>query len=62
MVFEPERKGEIKRNLSDVRKARKILGFGSPKLLEEGLQEVYAWFLKVDPETWKKVKILSGSE
>lgn len=41
VIHEAERKGEIKRNYSDIAKARRVLGF-EPKLkLREGLQELW---------------------
>ena len=40
------RKGDVKRNYSDISKARKILGF-NPKIdLEEGLRYTLDWFIK----------------
>ncbi len=62
IVFEPPRTGEIKRNFSDTRKARELLGFTPKKGLEDGVREVYDWFLKQGTERIKTVVTLSGSE
>ncbi len=40
-VHEPERKGEIKRNYSDITKARRILGFDPGIELREGLKDLW---------------------
>ena len=40
-IHEPERKGEIKRNYSDISKARKELGFKPQVELEEGLMQLW---------------------
>jgi len=37
-IYEPERTGEIKRNYSDISKARKVLGFEPEVKLKEGLK------------------------
>ena len=44
--FENERKGEIKRNYSDISKARKMLGFELKYDLKEGLEKTFLWFLE----------------
>jgi UDP-glucose 4-epimerase len=46
IVFENERKGEIKRNYSDISKARKMLGFEPRYDLKEGLEKTFLWFLE----------------
>jgi UDP-glucose 4-epimerase len=46
IVFENERKGEIKRNYSDISKARKMLGFEPKYDLKEGLEKTFLWFLE----------------
>jgi UDP-glucose 4-epimerase len=46
IVFENERKGEIKRNYSDISKARKMLGFDPKYDLREGLEMTFLWFLE----------------
>jgi UDP-glucose 4-epimerase len=46
MVFENERKGEIKRNYSDIRKARNMLGFEPKYDLREGLEKTFLWYLE----------------
>jgi len=45
IVYENERKGEVKRNYSDISKARRMLGFEPKWGLEEGLEETFLWFL-----------------
>jgi UDP-glucose 4-epimerase len=42
--FEPERKGEIKRNYSDISKAEKLIGFESKYGIESGLKTIFKWF------------------
>jgi len=39
--YQPERKGEIKRNFSDISKARRILGFKPGVTLKKGLKELW---------------------
>jgi UDP-glucose 4-epimerase len=46
IVFENERKGEIRRNYSDIRKAIKMLGFEPQYDLKEGLEKTFLWFLE----------------
>jgi len=60
--FAPERKGEIKRNYSDIRKARKIIGFNPQIVMRDGIREVYEWFRRRNVEDVKNAQILSGSE
>ena len=44
VLFEPERTGEIRRNYSDIDKARRLLGY-EPKIdLPAGLAECFSWF------------------
>ena len=50
IVYEKERKGEVKRNYSDISKARRMLGFEPKVSLEEGLEETFLWFLKKEYE------------
>ena len=40
IVYEPERTGEIKRNYSDISKARRMLGFEPAVKLREGLHSL----------------------
>lgn len=62
IVFESPRSGEIKRNYSDIGKARKLLVF-TPKIkLKDGVKKVYEWFMKQGIERIKSVETLSGSE
>ena len=44
--FAPEREGEIKRNYSDITRAKKLLGFSPQISLRNGVSEVYRWFIK----------------
>jgi UDP-glucose 4-epimerase len=46
IVFENERKGEVRRNFSDISKARKMLGFEPKYDLEAGLEKTFLWFVK----------------
>ena len=46
IFFENERKGEIKRNYSDISKARKMLGFEPKYDLKEGLEKTFIWFME----------------
>lgn len=43
--FEPPRKGEIRRSVLDVGRARKVLNWTPGVSLEEGLRETAAWFV-----------------
>ena len=60
--FAPERKGEIKRNYSDIAKAREILGFSQKISIKEGVKSVYKWFISKDTDEIKQAAALSGSE
>jgi UDP-glucose 4-epimerase len=46
IVYEKERKGEVRRNYSDISKARRMLGFEPKWELEAGLEATFNWFLK----------------
>ena len=46
IVFENERKGEVRRNFSDISKARKMLGFEPKFDLETGLERTFLWFIR----------------
>ena len=59
--FKSSRKGEIKRNYSDVSKASKLFGYRPEWGLEKGVKKVHEWFLKQGIEKIKNVEILSGS-
>ena len=50
IIYEEERKGEIKRNYSDISKARAILGFEPAYDIKKGLEETFGWFLGRDRE------------
>lgn len=43
--FKPARKGEIRRNYSDISKARE-LGFNPRISIDRGIKEVYEWYMK----------------
>ena len=60
--FAPERKGEIKRNYSEITKARKIIGFNPQIVIRNGIREVYKWFKTRDIMDVKNAQILSWSE
>jgi UDP-glucose 4-epimerase len=62
IVFEPERRGEIKRNYSDISKAKTMLGFGPKVSLENGVRGVYEWVMKQGIDKVKTACVLSGSE
>jgi UDP-glucose 4-epimerase len=62
LSFSPERKGEIKRNYSEISKAKDALGF-EPKIgLEAGIKGVYEWFMKQGVKDLRETTLLSGSE
>jgi UDP-glucose 4-epimerase len=46
IVYEKERKGEIRRNYSDISKARRMLGFEPKYDLKSGLEKTFLWFLE----------------
>lgn len=46
IIYEEERKGEIKRNFSDITKAQKSLGFEPKYELVRGLEDIFLWFLE----------------
>jgi len=46
IVYEKERKGEVRRNFSDISKARKMLGFEPRFDLITGLEHTFLWFLE----------------
>ena len=60
--FAPERKGEIKRNYSDIGKAKEVLGFSPEISLDDRIKQVYKWFMNKDIAEIKKAEVLSGSE
>ncbi len=62
IIFEPPRSGEIKRNYSDIKKAKNTFGFIPKIILEDGVKEVYKWFLSQGIEKIKTREPLSGSE
>ena len=41
--YQPERKGEIRRNYADITKARMLLGFEPTIKFEEGLYQLWQW-------------------
>ena len=60
--FAPERKGEIRRNYSNISKARNVLKFCPQVSLTSGVKLTYEWFIKKDINKIKKAETLSGSE
>ena len=46
VLFESERKGEVRRNFSDITKARARLGFEPRYDLTRGLEKTFEWFLQ----------------
>ena len=46
IVFENERRGEIRRNYSDISKAKRMLGFEPRHDLKQGLEKTFRWFLE----------------
>lgn len=60
--FASERKGEIKRNYSDITKAKEILGFCPQISLKDGVESVYKWLINRDIDEIKESLVLSGSE
>ena len=57
-----ERKGEIKKNFSDISKAKEILGFSPSVELKDGVRRVYEWFKTKEIDEIRNAVILSGSE
>ncbi len=45
VIYEAERKGEIKRNYSDIAKARRVLGFEPTVELRDGLRELWELYI-----------------
>lgn len=62
LVHEPPRSGEIKRNYSDISKARTALGFVPQINLTDGMKSVYEWFKEQGADNIKNAHVLSGSE
>jgi UDP-glucose 4-epimerase len=62
IAFAPERKGEIRRNYSDITRAREILGFLPQIPLRDGLESLYTWLANKGPEAIKEAAVLAGSE
>jgi UDP-glucose 4-epimerase len=46
IVYEGERKGEVRRNFSDISKARRMLGFEPKHDLKTGLEKTFVWFIE----------------
>jgi UDP-glucose 4-epimerase len=44
IIHQPERKGEIRRNYSNIDKARTMLGFEPKVELRAGLNDLWQWF------------------
>ena len=62
ITFEKPRKGEIKRNYSDITKAKNLLGFSPDISIDDGIKSVYKWFSDKNIDEIKDAHILSGSE
>lgn len=62
IVFEPERRGELRRNFSDISKARRLLGFEPRIEVGDGVASVYRWFASMGAERVAAAPTLSGSE
>jgi len=62
ITFEKPRKGEIKRNYSDISKAKAFLDLEPQIDLMDGLKGVYEWFMKQGIERIINAHVLSGSE
>jgi len=60
--FVPERRGEIRRNYSDISRAKELLSFSPGISLEEGIRSVAEWFFKKDIKEIELTQVLSGSE
>jgi len=45
LIHEEQKAGEIRRNYSDISKARNLLGFKPRYNLEEGLEKTFLWFV-----------------
>lgn len=54
ILYEGERKGEVRRSYSDIRLAREELGFMPQTALEEGLERTFEWFLNPNNERGEK--------
>ena len=50
LVFEKERRGEVRRSFSDISKAKRVLGFVPKYDLKRGLEETFLWFLENQKE------------
>lgn len=46
IVYEHERTGDVRRNFSDISKAKRVLGFEPAWELDRGLEETFLWFLR----------------
>jgi UDP-glucose 4-epimerase len=62
IVHAPALKGEIRRNYSDIGKARKVLDFNPEIKIEQGVKSVYQWFMEKDIEEIKNAQVLTGSD
>jgi UDP-glucose 4-epimerase len=60
--FEPPRRGEIKRNYSDISKISKELGFFPKTDIRDGVRKVFKWFSGQGKERIKFSRAVSGSE
>jgi UDP-glucose 4-epimerase len=62
IMFKPPRRGEIKRNFSDIHKAAHTFNYKPSVGLEKGLKETHSWFLRQRLDDIKNASLLSGSE
>jgi UDP-glucose 4-epimerase len=46
IVYEHERKGEVRRSYSDITRAKEKLGFVPEYELEQGLEKTFLWFIE----------------
>lgn len=62
IVLKPERKGEIKKNYSNISKVKALLGFEPQIDIRSGIQKAYEWFISQPIESAINVKVLSRSD
>ena len=43
LIYQKERKGDVKRHLADISRARKILGYKPRRNLQEGIEKYILW-------------------
>jgi len=62
LEYKPERKGEIKRNYSDISNARRLLRFEPKMELRVGVKEVFEWFSSIGEQAILAQKSFSDSD